>query len=46
MLALTPACNKKQPKVASQEDVKKMIELDDSIFEIEDDNTNEKCAKF
>lgn len=48
VLAFAPACNKRKPK-AIQHDVKKMIELDSPVFEIEEidaDNDQKSIAKF
>lgn len=46
VLALAPACTKKQSKVAPQEDVKTMIELDNTVFETEEDNDTTQNSKF
>ena len=47
VLAFAPACCKRQENAAQKEDVKKMIELDDAVFEEEiDDETNNTSVKF
>ena len=46
VLALAPACSKKQEKPAPKEDIKKMIELDNTVFEMEEDNYSQKTVKF
>lgn len=43
-LAFAPACTKKSPK---QEDIKTMIELDSTTFELEEIDSDQKAnAKF
>jgi hypothetical protein len=39
VLTFAPACNKKKPK---QEDIKTMIELDNTVFEIEEIDSDQK----
>jgi hypothetical protein len=47
ILAFTPACSKKQ-KISNpkKEDVNTMIELDTTVFEIEEDNDDMNGIKF
>lgn len=48
ILAFAPACNKKNAKTI-QHDVKKMIELDNTVFELEEvdaENDQKANAKF
>ncbi len=52
VLALAPACCKqsctktKTTKDIQKEDVNTMIELDNTVFETEEDNDQESTAKF
>ena len=47
VLALAPACTKKSRKTIPQDEIKKTIELDTTIFEIEEsDNDQKSNAKF
>jgi hypothetical protein len=46
VLATAPACNKQQPKATPQEDVKTLIELDNTVFETEEEINEQNVAKF
>ena len=46
VLATAPACNKQQPKAAPQEEGKTLIELDNTVFEIEEENNEQNVVKF
>ncbi|HLC07382.1 MAG TPA: hypothetical protein VJJ26_04290 [Candidatus Babeliales bacterium] len=47
VLALAPACSKKQQKATQKEDVNTMIELDNTIFEMEKEiNDAAQNSKF
>jgi hypothetical protein len=46
VLAAAPACCKKSCKVTPKEDVRTTIELDNTVFEIEEDNTDQTAVKF
>ena len=46
VLALAPACGKRQEKTTPHEDINTMIELDNSVFEIEEDTDEEPVVKF
>ena len=46
-LALVPACSKRQEKAVAREDVNTMIELDNSVFETEENaDTQKSIVKF
>jgi len=49
LLTFAPACNKKKaqstPKT-TQQDTQKMIDLDNTIFEVEETDTDQKAIKF
>jgi hypothetical protein len=46
-LALVPACCKRQEKEVAREDVNTMIELDNSVFETEENaDTQKSIVKF
>jgi len=46
VLALAPACKKNQPKATQKEDIKTMIELDNTVFETEENNDDQQVVKF
>jgi hypothetical protein len=46
VLALAPACKKRQEKAVNKDDVNTMIELDNSVFEVEDTTDEETVIKF
>lgn len=47
VIALAPACSKRQEKAVAKEDLNTMIELDNSVFETEETNDIQKSiVKF
>lgn len=47
VLALAPSCSKRQQKAVAKEDINTMIELDNSVFETEENTDTEKSiVKF
>jgi len=45
-LALAPACSKRQEKAVAKEDINTMIELDNSVFETEENADQKSIVKF
>jgi len=47
VLAFAPACKKRQEKTVTKKDVNTMIELDNSVFKVEEDiDTKKSINKF
>jgi hypothetical protein len=46
VLACIPACCKKKSTVTYHEDINTMVELDNSVFETEEIDTDQQTVKF
>lgn len=46
LLALAPACTKKSCKKDMQDEIKTTIELDTTVFELEETDSDQKVIKF